>query len=119
MTTQPYCVVVDYDPDPDLSWLQQSCYDPASSDYEPTYRTVEDMDAGRNPYDGDWYRDPDNHVVLDMVAYDEDGAVLDSLGGIDFLAENSDWRTGTFYRLSTLEDAPYLRKLAEEMGLSE
>lgn len=113
-----YCVVIDHDNDADQSWLEQDCYDPSKPGYCPIYRTKADADAGRAPIDGDWYRNPDNHIALDMVAYDEAGNVLDSLGGIDFLADSDDWQTGTFYRLDALQRAPYLQELAKEMGLS-
>jgi hypothetical protein len=112
-----HVVVIEHDTDADFSWLEQSMYDPASSDYEPTWRTKADMDAGREPLDPEWYRDPDNHVALCMVAYDDEGNVLDSLGGIDFLADSDDWKTGTFGSLRALKGCPDLQELAHEMGL--
>lgn len=52
-----------------------------------------------------------------MVAYDEDDNVVDSLCGIDFLVDSGEYRTGTVRRLSQLNECPYLRELAQEMGL--
>ena len=113
--TQADCVVIRHDCDPDMSWLEQDCYNPASKEYRPLYH---DSDM-KQAIDGDWYRDPDNHVALTMVAaYDEDGNVVDSLGGIDFLADSADWKTGHFGSLAALKDTPYLQELAKEMGLS-
>ena len=112
--TQAHCIVIEHDCDPDMSWLEQDCYNPASKKYRPLYR---DSDMTQE-IDGDWYRDPDNHVALTMVAYDEGGNVVDSLGGIDFLADSADWKTGHFGSLAALKDAPYLQNLAKEMGLS-
>lgn len=119
METKPVAyIVIEHDEDPDMSWLEQDHYNPRHPSYDPIYRTKEDMDAGRAPMDGDWYRNPENHVALEMVAYDEDDGVIDSLGGIDFLADSDDWRTGTFVKLSTLAKCPYLQELAKEMGLA-
>ena len=92
--TKTHCVVIDHDDCPDFSWLEQDCF--ANSEY----------------------RDPIHHVALEMVAYDEDGNVIDSLYGIDFLAHEDNWKTGTFGRLAALDSAPYLQELAKEMGLS-
>src|SRR5262245_58513831 len=105
-----YCIVIEHDLDPDFSWLEQDCYNPRSPEYDPVYPTKEDCDAKVNAYDGDWYRDPENHVALSMVACDEDGEIIDSLGGIDFLADSDDWKIGTVYRLATLDSCPYLRE---------
>jgi hypothetical protein len=91
-----YCIVIEDDLDPDFSWLDQDCYNPRHASYSPTYRDEADTKANK-PIDPDWYRDPENHVCLAMIAYDEDGAVLDSLGGIDFLADSDDWKRGTIY----------------------
>src|SRR5665213_3660422 len=115
--TKVYCVVIDHDNDADMSWLEPDHYNPRHPTYEPVYPTEADMKAGTNAIDGDWYRDPSNHVALEMIAYDEDGQVIDSLGGIDFLANSDDWKTGTFYSLAALYGAPYLQELAKEMGL--
>lgn len=114
-----YRIVIDHDSDPDFSWLEQDHYDPRSPNYDPVYPTEADMKAGTNAYDGDWYRDPSNHVALSMVAYDEDGNVVDSLGSIDFLADSDDWRTGTFYDVADIRGASYLQELAREMGLPD
>ena len=112
-----YCVVIEHDQCPDMSWLEQDHYDPRSPTYAPTYRDEAAMKHGE-PLNGDWYRDPDNHVALAAVAYDEDGNVLDSVGGIDFLCDSDDWGTGTFYRVCQLP-AGYLRDIAKEMGLPD
>lgn len=116
-------IVFDHDRDPDFSWLEQSMYDPSSPDYSPTYRTAADMKAKRNPMDGEWYRNPDNHVALAMVVYemsagDSDWRVVDSLCSIDFLADGRDWTTGTFYAISEIPKAcRYQRTLAREAKL--
>lgn len=119
MTTK-YKVTFDHDPDPDFSWLEQDIYNPDSPNYEPIYRSKEDRDAGRDPLDGHWYRDPDNHVCLTMCVYelgddDADWKLVDSLGGIDFLADSDDWTTGTFYSLKSIaENCTYQRELFEK-----
>jgi hypothetical protein len=113
-----HCLVIEHDSDPDFSWLEQDHYNPRHPSYEPTYYTKEDMKARRNPIDADWYRDPDNHVALATIAYDEDGNILDSLGGIDFLADSDEWKTGTFYKVSQLPEG-YLKDIAREMELRE
>lgn len=117
-------VVFAHDIDPDFSWLDQDCYNPSSKDHDPIYPSKEDADAKRNAYDGDWYRDPDNHVALSMLVYEmtedaDDWQVVDSLGSIDFLANGDDWTTGTFYRLRDLARFPYLHELAKDAGLPE
>lgn len=90
-------VTIDYDPDPDFSWLEQDCF--------------ADMPAAA--------RDPANHVMLEMVAYNEKGEVYDSLGGIDFLTFSDDWTIGTFYSLNAMpKHCEYLRELAGNMGLA-
>ena len=116
-------VVFEHDDDPDLSWLEQDHYNPHKPGYEPIYRTQADMKSGRNPIDGDWYRDPENHVTLSMLVYemdesDEDWRLVDSLGGIDFLADSDDWQTGTFHHVSALPKG-YLRDLAKDAGLTD
>jgi hypothetical protein len=114
-------IVFEHDQEPDFSWLEQDMYNPKHPSYEPTYRTDEDMKAGRemNP---EWYRNPENHVALSMLVYemtdeDNDWRVVDSLGNIDFFADSDEWKTGTFYRLSDVPEG-YLRELAEEAGLA-
>jgi hypothetical protein len=114
-------IVFEHDTDPDFSWLEQDHYNPRNPGYEPIYRTKEDMDAQRAPLDGDWYRDPENHVtlsmlVLEMKEEEEEWQVVDSLGGIDFLADSDDWATGTFYHVNALPKG-YLRDLAKDAGL--
>jgi len=119
-----YKIVFDHDQEPDFSWLEQDHYNPNHPSYDPAYRSKAEMDAGCPPIDGNWYRDPENHVALAMVVYAfddtaDDWDVIDSLGGIDFLADSDDWTTGTFYRV---EDIParcaYLRELATDAILS-
>jgi hypothetical protein len=119
----PAYVTIDHDCDPDFSWLEQDMYDPSSPEFDPIYRSREDMDAGHDPIDPEWYRDPDNHVALCMIAHDDEdnGKVVDSLGSIDFLADGDDWCTGTFYSVKELErrGCAYLAELAREMGVPE
>jgi hypothetical protein len=111
-------IVFEHDTDPDFSWLEQDHYNPSHASYDPIYPTRAEMKARRNAYDGDWYRNPDNHVALAMVAYDRHNEVTDSLGSIDFLADGDDWTTGTFYYVSDIPRAcRYLRSLAREAGL--
>jgi hypothetical protein len=116
--TQRIKVVFEYDNDPDFSWLEQDHYNPNHPDYSPVWRTKEDMEAGRNPIDGEWYRNPENHVALSMLVFtmeenDEDWQLVDSLGGIDFLADSDEWQTGTLYSLDAIPEG-YLRELASE-----
>ena len=116
-------VVFEHDPEPDFSWLEQDQYNPHKPKYDPIYRSVADMRAKRNPYDGDWYRDVDNHVALTMIVYElsdtsDDWEIVDSLCNIDFLRDGNDWQTGTFYRLSALKSSPYLQELAKDAGLT-
>lgn len=116
-------IVFDHDPYPDFSWLDQDCYNPDHPSYEPVYDSLEDMHAKRNPLDGHWYRNPANHVALEMLVLEltddsDDWQIVDSLGGIDFLWPANDWITGTFYRVSDLPIAcEYQRELAREAGL--
>ncbi len=113
--TQVDRIEINNDPDPDLSWLDQDCYKPGTKDFEHTYRQAGD----KRPIDPHWYRDKANHVTLVMIAYDEADNVVDNLGGIDFLIDSDDWKTGTVRRLSQLNGCSYLRELAEEMGMSD
>lgn len=111
-------IVFEYDQEPDFSWLE----DYATAN-DPIYRSEEDMKAGKNPISPEWYNDPKNHVALSMVVYelgdeDEDCRIVDSLGGIDFLADSDSWATGTFYHITQLPEG-YLRDLAREAGLPE
>lgn len=115
-------VIIEHDSNPDFSWLDQDHYDPRHPSYDPVYPSRADMRAKRNAYDGDWYRNPDNHVALCMVTYefgprDTEWRVIDSLGGIDFLVNSDDWETGTFYTLKSMKPRSYLRSLAKESGL--
>lgn len=115
-------VVIDHDEHPDFSWLEQDHYNPSHPDYQPIYRTAADMRAKRRPLDGEWYRNPDNHVALCMRVYElrhdaDDWECVDSLGGIDFLRDSNDWRTGVFYSLQELKGCPYLKMLAREAKL--
>jgi hypothetical protein len=133
-------VVIDHDDDPDFSWLEQEHYNPSSPNYDPIWPTAEtlaewkrlkdvehDDDAAdayrlKHAYDGNWYRNPANHVALCMVTYrlddeDDDWKPVDSLGSIDFLQDSDDWQTGTFYTLAALAKSPYLQELAKDAGL--
>lgn len=114
-------IVIDYDIDPDFSWLEQDHYRPTHPSYCSVFPTQADARANRNAYDGDWYRNPDNHVALAMRVYEmsadaDDWECVDSLCNIDFLESSDDWATGTFYRVSQLPKG-YLRDLAKEAGL--
>ena len=112
-----YKVVFEHDQDADFSWLEQDMYDPNHPSYEPCYKSKEDMEAGKEPFDGEWYRNPDNHVALQMVVYrmddqSDDWVVIDSLGSIDFLADSDDWMTGTFYKVEQIPaGCEYMREL--------
>jgi hypothetical protein len=91
------CVRVEviYDPDPDFSFLEQ--------DDEST----------------DEYRNPANHVQLEMLGYDASGKLMDSLSCMDFLMHSDDWKTGTFHHVSELQGCEHLAETAREMGLPE
>lgn len=116
-------VVFEHDTDPDFSWLEQEQYNPSHPTYDPIYRSRADMRAKRNAIDGDWYRDPENHVALCMLVYEQCGTcdewkLVDSLGNIDFIAAWDDWTTGEFYYVSDIpKHAKYLRSLAREAKL--
>jgi hypothetical protein len=115
-------VVIDYETEPDFSWLEQDHYKPGHPEYSPIYRTADDMKHKRNAIDPSWYTDPDNHVALMMITFeladdDDDWRIVDSLRNIDFLADGDDWQTGTFYTLAQLKSSPYLQELAKEAGL--
>ncbi len=112
-------VVIDHDPEPDFSWLEQDMYDPTSAEYEPGYRTEADRKAGR-AIDPQWYRDPENHVALWMKLEGECAScghwsILDSLGNIDLFADGDDWRTGTFVAPEFTGLGGYLRECARDM----
>ncbi len=85
-------VVVDYDPDPDFSFLEQDCF------------------KGEDPAD---------HIQLVMTAYDGTGNITDSLSCIDFYAASDDWKTGTFHNLGQLKGMEHLQETARDMGLPE
>lgn len=117
--TRTLMVVFEHDQEPDYSWLDQDHYKT-----DPVYRTKADMDAGREPLDPEWFTDPDNHVALEMLVYahpdTDDEEIVDSLGNIDFLADEGNWCTGTFYRVSDIPArCTYQRELAREAGLPE
>lgn len=118
---RPRRVEFDYDPTPDFSWLEQDQYNPSKPGYDPVYPSKADMDRKQNAYDGDWYRDPENHVALCMLVYEQcnlgEWHVTDSLGNIDFLKDTDEWTIGTFDRLQALKAFPYLHELAKEAGL--
>ena len=85
-------IVIDYDPEPDFSWLTQ-----------PELKN----------------ENKKNHIALAMTVYemgDNDWKIVDSLGNIDFLKGGNDWAIGTFYYVSELP-VGYLRELATEAGL--
>lgn len=108
----------EYDPDPDFSWLAQDQYDPRSANYEPVYPSLEDMRAGKNAYDGDWYRNPQNHVALEAICEEQcphcgTWIVTDSLAGIGFLITSA-YQTGVFERSDELTES-YQRQIAKEM----
>lgn len=115
-----YKAVFEHDSESDFSWLEQDIFNPSKPGYEPIYRSQEDMEAGREPIDGEWYRDPANHVALHMMVYRlaedaEDWEPIDSLGNIDFLEDSDDWCTGTFYSPADLpERCGYQRELFEQ-----
>lgn len=80
-----YRVVIEPEMVPDLSWLEQSSYDPASPDFEPVY------DTGGEQIDPDHYRDPANHAMRWIALfYADDGAEIgnahsiDSIGNVDY-----------------------------------
>jgi len=113
-------VVIEHDPDPDFSWLEQDIYDPSHPSYEPGYRTDADMRAKRNPIDPEWYRNPENHVALWMKLERECACcgawhVLDSLGNIDVFADDDDWMTGSFVAPKFIGLTGYLRECARDM----
>lgn len=115
-------IVFDHDPEPDFSWLEQDHLKPGHKDYSPCYRTGADMRAKRNPVDPDWYRDPENHVALCMLVYEQQTAgpdqVVNSLGNIDFIEPWNDWTTGTFYFVNDIpKRCRYQRSLARDAGL--
>jgi hypothetical protein len=80
-----YRIVIEPDPDPDLSWLDQSSYDPASKDYSPVLES-----EGGPVIDPDEYRDPDNHAAQSIQLYyvddnrDDDGEPLDGVSNVDY-----------------------------------
>ena len=114
-------VTFEHDHDADMSWLEQDHYNPSHPSYSPVYRTAADMRRKRKPIDGNWYRNPSNHVALQMTVERccnlGEWHVVDNLGGIDFLSDSDDWATGTFYALKYLPKRSYLRTLAREAGL--
>lgn len=57
-------------------------------------------------------------VVLEMVAYDENGTITGSLCDIDFFEDADDWTIGTYYHLSEIPDrCAHLREVAQDLGL--
>jgi hypothetical protein len=118
-TYTAFRIIVEHDPDPDFSWLEQDMYDPSKPEYGPIYRTKADQRAGR-AMDGEWYRNPENHVALEMTLHGECACcgawtVLDSLGNIDFFADSDEWATGTFLAPKLHGLRGYLRQCAREM----
>lgn len=85
-------IVVEYDHEPDFSWLDQ-----------PEFKN----------------ENKDDHIALEMTVYEmgeNDWKLVESLGNIDFRKDGDDWAVGTFYRVSELP-VGYLRHLATEAGL--
>ena len=109
--------VFDHDPEPDFSWLDQW-------NTPETYKGNEVIIDGKPLPFADYMRtvgDPDNHVMLTMLVFelgpdDEDWQIVDSLCGIDFLANEDNWVTGTFYHVKDLPMG-YMQTLAREAGL--
>jgi hypothetical protein len=92
-------VVIDHDPDPDFSYLEQDCFI--------------DERTGKHP-------DPDDYVALWMRLVGEceccgASVTLDSLGNIDFLADSDEWRTGSFAAPDFRGLDGYLRECALNM----
>jgi len=86
-------VVIDYEPDPDFSWMEQECF------------------AGE---------DPNDHLQLVMLAYDSESEITGSLSCIDFLKDSDEWTTGRFDSVSEIPArCDYLREIAREMNLPE
>lgn len=120
-----YRVTFAHDPEPDFSWLAQDIYDPASRAYRgPVYPSRRDMGRQQHAYDPQWYRNPEHHVALTMLIEREtektdaggtEWEVIDALGNIDFLADSSDWGTGTFYQYRHIPAQwKYLRSLVRD-----
>ena len=81
-----YTITIDYDQDADFSWLDQ------------------DEFKDENPAD---------HIALEVALYDEEGKLVDSLSGIDFLEAGDDWVTGKFHDFADIpEQCDYLREIA-------
>jgi hypothetical protein len=109
-------VTFDYDPDPDLSWLEQWTT-------PETYRGNECRDEEGHFLTFEEYRktvgNPEHHVTLMAICEEECpdcGAwkVVDSLHNIDFLADD-DFRTGTFTAGNLDRLSGYQREIAEEI----
>jgi hypothetical protein len=84
-----------------------------------TTHVVIDYDQDADAY---WHeREPGDtrpHVMLETVAYDENGIVTGSLCGSEFFEDADDWATGTFYHLSEIPDrCEHLREIAQDLGL--
>jgi hypothetical protein len=83
-----YRVVIEPDPDPDFSWLEQSSYDPASPDYDPVYAP---KSMGGAVIDPEEYRDAANHAAQSIQLYyvddnrdGDDGTYLAGVGNVDY-----------------------------------
>ena len=118
--TPVYRVVIQDDWDPDLSWLDQSYLDPDSPDYSPTYRSAEDLAAGRDPIDPREYRNKDNHANY-MVRLERacpscgNFEIVDQIGGVDFYTPfGDDPETGVF-ELDDPRVNGYILQLVNEM----
>lgn len=106
----------DYDPDPDLSWLEQW-------DSPAKYQGNECRDEEGDVLTFEDYQrtvgNPDHHVTLMAVCEEEcpqcgEWKVVDSLHNIDFLIDD-DFRTGTFTASNLDRLSAYQREIAEEM----
>lgn len=133
-------VVIEHDPDPDFSWLDQwdtpekyakdgiviACPDHPYAQVRGRKRPIcRQCRRHARPMSWSTYRetigDPERHVSLMMLTYelgpaDEDWRLVDSLGNIDFFEQSADWQTGTFYALNQLP-AGDLRDLARDAKL--
>jgi hypothetical protein len=84
--------------------------------------TVEDDEEGLSSHKRDQYREdctPLPEVVLSAEGY-RNGALVNSLGDIDFYEDGGDWTRGSFKRVSEIPaNCEHLRGIARDMGLPE
>jgi len=119
-----YRVRIEFEQDVDLSWLDQPMYDPDSPEYDPIVQSAEDIAAGVAPIDPEWYRDPENHLVLCAIVERRCPCCgtwkpAGSLGNIDFLTTDHDANrdvdeTVEEHELEQLH-TPYLREIAADL----